>query len=128
MCKNMGGHKEKRDKGDLGKPVFYGAVYNKGGNHNVGVMEDTLISKKEARERARLQREANHAAAASTSRTPILGAKTQGGLKRILNGQRKASPISWEVSNLIRSLESTPRAGSGPGLEQGAPGIQAWLI
>jgi hypothetical protein len=50
-CKRMG-HMEKREKGNLGKPVLYVAIYNKGGNHKFGVLEDTLMSEKEARERA----------------------------------------------------------------------------
>jgi hypothetical protein len=65
MCKRAG-HKEKRDKGNLGKPGFYVAVYNKEGKHKVGVLEDTLISEKEAREHAGLQREANRASTTST--------------------------------------------------------------
>jgi hypothetical protein len=31
---------------------FYVAVYNKGGKQKIGVLEDTLMSEKEARERA----------------------------------------------------------------------------
>jgi hypothetical protein len=87
------------------------------------------MSEKEARERAGLHREANRAAATSTSRTP-LGAKTQGCLRGILNMQRKASPTtSWEdIKPVIRIPEWTLRAGSGPGSNQGVPGIQAWGI
>jgi hypothetical protein len=47
-CKRTG-HKGKREKGAVGKPGFYIAVYNKGGNQKVGVLEDTLMSEKEAR-------------------------------------------------------------------------------
>jgi hypothetical protein len=35
----------------VGKPGFYVAVYNKGGKQKVGVLEETLMSEKEARER-----------------------------------------------------------------------------
>jgi hypothetical protein len=49
-CKRTG-HKGKRKKGAVGTPGFYVAVYNKGGNQKVGVLEDTLISEKEAQER-----------------------------------------------------------------------------
>jgi hypothetical protein len=38
------------------KPGFYVAVYNKGGNQKVGVLEDTIMSEKEARERAGCRR------------------------------------------------------------------------
>jgi hypothetical protein len=48
-CKRTG-HKDKREKGVVGKPGFYVAVYNKGGNLKVGILEDTLMSEKEARE------------------------------------------------------------------------------
>jgi hypothetical protein len=33
----------------VGKPGFYVEVYNKGGKHKVGVLEDTLMREKEAR-------------------------------------------------------------------------------
>jgi hypothetical protein len=46
-CKRTG-HKGKREKGAVVKPGFYVAVYNKGGNQKVGVLEDTLMSEKEA--------------------------------------------------------------------------------
>jgi hypothetical protein len=42
----------------VGKPGFYVAVYNKGGNQKFGVLEDPLMSEKEARERAGRLREA----------------------------------------------------------------------
>jgi hypothetical protein len=48
-CKHTG-HKGKREKVAVGKPGFYVAVYNKGGNQKVGVLKDTLMSEKEARE------------------------------------------------------------------------------
>jgi hypothetical protein len=61
-CKRTG-HKGKREKGAVGKPGFYDAVYNKGGNQKFGVLKDTLMSENEARERAGRLREANQAAA-----------------------------------------------------------------
>jgi hypothetical protein len=42
-----------REKGYVGKPGFYVAVYNKGGKQKVGILEDTLLSEKEARERVK---------------------------------------------------------------------------
>jgi hypothetical protein len=49
---NCTGNKGKREKGAVGKPGFYVVLYNKGGNQKVDVLEDTLMSEKEARERA----------------------------------------------------------------------------
>jgi hypothetical protein len=46
---NHTGHNGKRERGAMGKPCFYVAVYNKGGNQKVGFLEDTLMSEKEAR-------------------------------------------------------------------------------
>jgi hypothetical protein len=54
------------------------------------------MSEKEARERAELHREANRAAAANTYHTPPLCDKTQGGLRGIIHGQRKAILIGRE--------------------------------
>jgi hypothetical protein len=48
-CKRTG-HNGKREKGSMGKPGFYVAVYSKGGKQKVSVLEDTLMSEKEARE------------------------------------------------------------------------------
>jgi hypothetical protein len=48
-CKRTG-HKGKREKGAVVKPGFYVAMCNKGGNQKVGILEDTLMSKKEAQE------------------------------------------------------------------------------
>jgi hypothetical protein len=79
----------------VGKPGFYVAVYNKGGNQKVGVLEDTLMSENEARERAGHLREANRASADSAARTPPIGAKASGTLRGILHGSRKASPSAW---------------------------------
>jgi hypothetical protein len=94
MCKRTG-HKGKREKGSVGKPVFYVVVYNKGGKQKVGVLEDTLMSEKEARERAGRLLEVNWALAAGSSRTPPIGAKASGTLRGILHGSRKASPSAW---------------------------------
>jgi hypothetical protein len=92
-CKRTG-HNGKRDKGSVVKPGFYVAVYNKGGNQKVSVLEDTLMSEKEARERGRL-READRASAAGAARTPPIGAKASGTLRGILHGSRKAIPSAW---------------------------------
>jgi hypothetical protein len=88
-------HNGKREKGDVGTPYFYVAVYNKGGNQKVGVLEGTLMSEKEMRERVGHLREANRASAASAARAPPIGAKTQGTLRGILHGLKKASPNAW---------------------------------
>jgi hypothetical protein len=56
-CKRTG-HKGKREKGAVGKPGLYVGVYNKGGKQKFGVLEDTLMSEKEARERAGRLRDA----------------------------------------------------------------------
>jgi hypothetical protein len=92
---NRAGHKGKREKGAMGNPGLYVAVYNKGVNQKVGVLEDTLISEKEMRERAGRLREANRASAAGAPRTPPIGAKASGTLRGILQGLRKASPSTW---------------------------------
>jgi hypothetical protein len=92
---NRTGHNGKREKGAVGKSGFYVAVYNKGGNQKVGILEDTLMSEKEARERAGRLREANRALEAGTARTPSIGAKASGTLRGILHGSRKASPSAW---------------------------------
>jgi hypothetical protein len=76
----------------VGTPGFYVKVYNKGGNQKAGVLEDTLMSEKEAQERAGGLREANRAAAASAAPTPPIGAKALGTLRGILHGSKRASP------------------------------------
>jgi hypothetical protein len=48
-CKHTG-HNDKREKGTVGKPGFYVVLYNKGDTQKVGILEDTLMSEKEARE------------------------------------------------------------------------------
>jgi hypothetical protein len=90
-CKRTG-HKGKIEKGAVVKPGFYIAVYKKGGTQKVGVLEDTLMSEKEAREQAGRLREANQASAAGAARTPPIGAKASGTLQVILHGSIKASP------------------------------------
>jgi hypothetical protein len=57
----------------MGEPGFYVAGYNKGGNQKVGVLADTLMIEKEARERAGRLREANRASAAGAACTPPIG-------------------------------------------------------
>jgi hypothetical protein len=79
----------------MGKPGFYLAVYNKGGTQKAGVLEDTLMREKEARERAGRLRDANRASEAGAARTPTIGAKDSGTLRVILHGLRKASPSAW---------------------------------
>jgi hypothetical protein len=93
-CKRTG-HKSKRDKVAVGKPGFYVAVYNKGGKQKVGVLVDTFMSEKEARERAGCLQEANRASTAGASHTPPIGAKASGTMRGILHGSRKASPSAW---------------------------------
>jgi hypothetical protein len=85
-CK-LAGHKDKREKGVMGKPGFYVVVYNKGGD-KVVFLKDTLMSKTGARERAGLLRESNWASATSAARTPPIGAKAQGTLRGILHGSK----------------------------------------
>jgi hypothetical protein len=62
------GHNGKREKGAVSKPGFYAAMYNQGGKQKAGVLEDTLMNEKEARERAGRLWEANRASAASAAR------------------------------------------------------------
>jgi hypothetical protein len=76
----------------VGKPGFYVAVYNNGDNQKVSVLEDTLISDNEARERVGFLWEANRALAASAARTPPIIAKASGTLRGILHGSKMASP------------------------------------
>jgi hypothetical protein len=78
------------------KPGFYAVVYNKGGKQKVGVLEDILMSEKEARERVGRLHEANRASVASAAHTPPIGAKAQGTLRGILHGPKKASPNAWD--------------------------------
>jgi hypothetical protein len=89
---NRTGRKGKRYKGAVGNPGFYVAVYNKGGNQKVGVLEYTLMSEKKARERVGRLREANRASAAGTTRSPTIRAKASRTLRGILHGSRKAIP------------------------------------
>jgi hypothetical protein len=93
-CKRTG-YKGKRENEALGKPGFYIAVYNNVGNQKVGFLEDTLMSEQEAWERAGRVWEANRASASGATRTPPIGAKASGTLKRILHGSRKVSPSAW---------------------------------
>jgi hypothetical protein len=65
------------------------------GGYKVGVLEDTLMSEKEAREQAEGQPEANWASAVSAARTPPIGAKAQGILRGILHGSKNAIPNAW---------------------------------
>jgi hypothetical protein len=74
------GHDGKIEKGAVGKPGFYVVMYKKGGTQKVSVLEDTVMSEKEAQEQAGRLREENRASAASAARTPPIGAKTQGTL------------------------------------------------
>jgi hypothetical protein len=90
-CK-ISGHKE---KGVIGKPGFCVAVYTNGGRYKAGILEDTLMSEKEARERAGCQRESNRVLAASAACTPHIGDKAQGVLRGILHGSKKANPNAW---------------------------------
>jgi hypothetical protein len=73
-CKRTG-HKGKIEKVAVGKPGFYGAVYKKGDKQKVGILEDTIMSEKEARERAVHLRKVNRASEAGAIRTPPIGAK-----------------------------------------------------
>jgi hypothetical protein len=66
-----------------------------GGEQKIGVLEDTLMSEKEAREQVGRLREANRVSAAGAARTPPIGAKASGTLRGILHGSRKASPNVW---------------------------------
>jgi hypothetical protein len=93
-CKRTG-NTGKREKGAVGKPGLYVAVYEKGGKQKVEVLEDTLMRETEALERAGRLRESNRASAAGAVRTPPIGAKASGTLRRILYGSRKAIPRSW---------------------------------
>jgi hypothetical protein len=86
-CKRIG-HNGKREKGAVVKPVFYVAVYNKGGKKKVGILEDTLMSEKEAPERAGRLREAHRALAAGATRTPPIGAKASSTLTGILHSSK----------------------------------------
>jgi hypothetical protein len=70
-------------------------VYNKGGKQKFGVLEDTLMSEKEARESVGCLREANRTLAAAAACTPPIGAKASGTLRGILHGSRKAIPSAW---------------------------------
>jgi hypothetical protein len=92
---NRTGHKGKREKGAVVKPAFYVAVYNKGGNQKVSVLEDTIMSEKDAQERAGRLREANRASVASAARNPPIRTKASGTLRGILHGSKKASPNAW---------------------------------
>jgi hypothetical protein len=74
------------------RPGLYATVYNKGGKQKVDILEDTLMSEKDVRERSGSLREANRASAAGSARTPPIGAKASGTLRVILHGSIKASP------------------------------------
>jgi asparagine synthetase B (glutamine-hydrolysing) len=66
------------------------------GGYNGGVLEDTLTSEEEARERAGRQRVANRTDDASTActHTPCIGAKAHGRLRGILH-----NPVSSEFKD-----------------------------
>jgi hypothetical protein len=69
------------------KPGFYVVQQGGGGGKKkVGVLEDTLMSEKEARERAGRLLEANRASAAGAALTPPISAKAAGTLIGILHG------------------------------------------
>jgi hypothetical protein len=65
------------------------------GNQKVGVLEDTFMSEKEARERAGCLREEKRASTTGAACTPPIGAKASGTLRGILHGLRKVSPSAW---------------------------------
>jgi hypothetical protein len=60
------------------KPGFYVPLYNKGGDHKVDILEDTIMSEKEARERAGRHREVNWDSVARAARTPPIGENPKG--------------------------------------------------
>jgi hypothetical protein len=51
----------------MGKPGFYVAVYKKGGKQKFGILEDTLMSENEARERPGRLQEGNRALTAGAA-------------------------------------------------------------
>jgi hypothetical protein len=80
-------------EGVIGKPGLYVVVYINGW-HRVDVLEDTLMSDKEARERMGRQRESNRASAASTARNPPLGGKAYGVyVESYIARKRRARPL-----------------------------------
>jgi hypothetical protein len=121
-CKRTG-HNGKREKGAVGKPGFYVAVYSKGGNQKVGVLEDTLMSEKEARERAGRLREENRASAAGSAHTPTIGAKASGTLRGILHGSIKASPSAWGDVKPDVKLPSKSVSEALAGVSRGRDGL-----
>jgi hypothetical protein len=80
-CKRTG-QQGKREKGAVGKPGFYVAVYNNGGKQKVGVLKDTLMSEKEARDAYEKQ---------NGRRQLVLPVP----LRVIIYGSKKASPNAW---------------------------------
>jgi hypothetical protein len=112
------GHTGKREQGAVEKPGFCVAVYNKGGKQKVGILEDTFMSEKEAREQAGCLWEANRASAAGAVSTPPIGAKASGTLREILHGLRKVTPIAWgdvkpDVKPPSKSVGETLTGASG---------------
>jgi hypothetical protein len=121
-CKRTG-HEGKREKGSVGNPGFYVAVYNKGGRQKVGVLEDTLMSEKEAQEREGRLREANRSSAAGAARTPPIGAKSSGTLRGILHGSIKASPSAWGDVKLDVKPPSKSVGETLSGVSRGRDGL-----
>jgi hypothetical protein len=107
----------------VGKRGFYVAVYNKGGKHNVGILEDTLMSQKEVRERAGRLRESNRASAAGSARTPPIGAKASGTLRVILHGSRKVIPSAWGDVKLDLKLPAKSVSDTLAGTSGGRYGV-----
>jgi hypothetical protein len=93
-------------------------VYNQGGKQKVGILEDTLMSENEVRERVGRLRDANRASEAGAARTPTIGAKASGTLKGILHGLRKPSPSAWgdvkpDAKRPAKSVGDTLAGASG---------------
>jgi hypothetical protein len=105
-------------EGSHGETGILFVVYNKGGEQNIGIVEDTVMSEKEAREQAGFLREANRASAAGAARTPPIGAKASDTLRGILHGSRSASPSAWgdvkpDVKPPAKSVGDTLSGTSG---------------
>jgi hypothetical protein len=95
----------------MGKPGVFVAVYNKGVSQKVGILEDTLMSEKNERERVGRLREANRVSAAGS-----IGAKASGVKCITLSSIKTLEDLTTHMEDL-RDSETTLSQTMGTNLE-----------
>jgi hypothetical protein len=116
--------RERERREPWGKQASMLRCTTKGGEQKVGILEDTLMSEKEARERAGRLQETNRASADGSARTPPIGANASGTLRGILHGSRKASPSAWSDVKPYLKLPAKSVGDTLAGTSGGRDGLE----